>query len=98
MAKWGGAYPHTLHTVRLFMCILHVNGGMKGQKLRHTYSHHLTGCFGYAYRSFLKISKKVKRHNKNGYSAGPGPSPLFFEEPLEEHPSTKVLKDYEVDG
>ena len=27
------AYPHTLHTFIFFMCILHVNGGMKGQKL-----------------------------------------------------------------
>ena len=47
-----GAYQQTLHTVRLFMCILHVNGGNKGQKSKHTNSHRVTGFFEYAYRSF----------------------------------------------
>ena len=39
MGGGGVAYPHSLRTLRLFMRILQVSGGMKGQKrsiLTHT--------------------------------------------------------------
>ena len=60
VVKRGGAYPITLHTFRVFMCILHINGVMKDQKSRHTHSYHFLRL---PYRSCLKIGNPPSIYN-----------------------------------
>ena len=80
----GGSYLHTLHTFRGFKCILQVNGGMKIQKSRHTFSYHFPGMPN---RSFIKSVRKSKDTIIIGGQQGPVPLPPFIKE------LTKIMSD-----